>query len=84
MKKNLTIGLPESGVVLCEGLVGFHAGCTDTQEGAYDVIANHNNWKRILLFSLLRFIEIYSSKTSIIHQRVHTLTKLFRTLQRSL
>ena len=50
MKKNLTIGLPKSGVVLCEGSVGFHAGCTDEMEGAYDVIANHNNWKRILVF----------------------------------
>lgn len=47
MKKNLTVGLPTNGVVLCEGSVGFHAGCTDTPAGEYDVIANHNNWERV-------------------------------------
>ena len=53
MKKNLTIGLPKRGVVLCEGSAGFHADCTDEPEGDYDVIANHNNWERVKFLFIL-------------------------------
>lgn len=46
MLKNLTIGFPPHGVVLCEGGSGFHQGCTDEPDENYDVLANHNNWER--------------------------------------
>ena len=54
MSKNLTIGFPPRGVVLCDGNSGFHKGCTDEPDENYDVIANHNNWGRAEGLQLLR------------------------------
>jgi len=61
----LTIGLPKSGVVLCKGSTGFHAGCTETPEGEYDVIGNHNNWSPYVDEALP-----YASKITVIRHPV--------------
>ena len=81
MKKNLTIGLPKRGVVLCEGSAGFHADCTDEPEGDYDVIASHNNWERVK-FSFILSTKKKKKNVPLIltRRRVHTLTKHFHSL----